>query len=454
MGEDWEKLAGEQGEKVTSSRLKRMFKLGSMGAKVTASTVASKVGSLLPGDKQRRKDGLERAYAKNAGRVVEVLGELKGASMKVGQLLSADPELLPDEFSEVMSSLQKDAPPMTYNTVKAQIERSLDRPIEAVFSYFDPDPIGSASIGQVHRAVLESGEEVAVKVQYPGVADSLESDLKSLKSMLVYGRVVIDRDRLEAIFGEVERMLLEEADYEAEAQSLGRFHDILADRDGMSAPRPFPEWTRKQVLVMEYAEGRKLDEALAEMDDGPRRQDLLERWMHAYSWMFHELMELHADPHPGNFLLQDDDTLVMLDFGCVKSFDAEFADGFLEILDATWQNDPERIIDIYMRLGFGAEGTDPKSIDPELMLQYQEIVIAPFLRDEPFYFGDWEPAKEAKLFMLRHPSFLKLTPPPDALAYFRVLSGIKGLLRKMDAHINAYTMAHATAKRRGLLSEA
>lgn len=453
MAEDWEKLAGETGEEVTSNRFKRMFKLGSMGAKVTASSVASKLGSFLPGDKDRREEGLKRAYAKNAERVVEVLGELKGASMKVGQMLSADPELLPDEFSDVMSALQKDAPPMTYTTVKGQIENALDRPMEMVFSYFDPDPIGSASIGQVHRATLESGEDVAVKVQYPGVAASLESDLKSLKTMLIYGRAFVDRDRLDAIFEEVRRMLLEEADYRIEAETLGRFHAYLEERDGLRAPKPYPQWSSKQVLVMEYIEGQKLDQALADLEDGPRRAELLERWMHSYSWMFHELHELHGDPHPGNFLLQQDDTLVMLDFGCVKKFEPQFADGFLEILVAAWEDDAERIIDIYRRLGFGTEGTDPKSIDPELMLQYQSIVTAPFMRDEPFYFGDWEPAMEAKLFMMRHPSFFKLIPPPDALAYFRVLSGIKGLLRKMDATINAYEMAYQTARRRGLLGE-
>lgn len=452
MSEDWEKLAGETGEEVSSNRFKRMFKLGSMGARVAASSMASKLGSILPGDAQRREDDLKRSHIKNAGRVVDVLSELKGASMKVGQMLSADPELLPPEFSEVMSSLQKDATPMTYTTVKAQIEDALDRPIEQIFSYFDPDPVGSASIGQVHRAVLESGEEVAVKVQYPGVADSLESDLKSLKTMLIYGRAFVDRKRLDQLFEEVERMLLEEANYEIEVETLGRFHKILQTREGLRAPKPYPEWSRKQVLVMEYVHGTKLDDALDKLDQGPRRQSLLERWMTAYYWMFHELFELHADPHPGNFLLEDDDTLVMLDFGCVKKYDAAFPDCFIELVDATWQNDPARTIEIYERLGFGAKDGDLSKMDPELIQQYQELIIAPFMRNEPFEFGGWEPAKETKRFMLRHPSFLKLVPPPEALAYLRVLSGIKGLLGKMDAKINAYAMIYPLAERRGLLT--
>lgn len=452
MSNDWEKLAGETGEAVTSNRIKRMFKLGSMGARVAASSMASKIGSILPGDAEQREDNLKRSNIKNAGRVVEVLSDLKGASMKVGQMLSADPELLPPEFADVMSSLQKDATPMTYTTVKAQIERALDRPIETIFSYFDPDPVGSASIGQVHRAVLESGEEVAVKVQYPGVADSLESDLKSLKTMLIYGRAFVDRKRLDELFAEIERMLLEEANYEIEAETLGRFHETLKDHQGLRAPKPYPKWCRKQVLVMEYVHGTKLDDALEALEDGPRRQGLLERWMTAYYWMFHELFELHADPHPGNFLLEEDDTLVMLDFGSVKKYDPAFPDCFLEVVDSTWQNDPVRTIAAYERLGFGAKDGELSKIDPELMQQYQELIVAPFMRNEPFEFGGWEPAKETKRFMLRHPSFMKLVPPPEAIAYLRVLSGIKGLLGKMDAKVNAYTMVHDLIERRGLLT--
>lgn len=452
MSEDWEKLAGETGEAVSSNRFKRMFKLGSMGARVAASSMVSKFGSILPGDAQQREDDLKRSHIKNAGRVVNVLSELKGASMKVGQMLSADPELLPPEFSDVMSSLQKDATPMTYMTVKAQIERALDRPIETIFSYFDPEPVGSASIGQVHRAVLESGEEVAVKVQYPGVADSLESDLKSLKTMLIYGRAFVDRGRLDEIFAEIERMLLEEANYEIEVETLGRFHEILKDRKGLRAPKPYPKWSRKDVLVMEYIHGTKLDDALEKLENGPRRQDLLERWMTVYYWMFHELYELHADPHPGNFLLDEDDNLVMLDFGCVKKYDPAFPDHFLKLVDATWQNDPRRTLEVYENLGFGAQDGDLSKIDPELIQQYQEIIVAPFMRNEPFRFGGWEPAKETKRFMLRHPSFFKLVPPPEALAYLRVLSGIKGLLSKMDAEINAYSMVHDLIERRGLLT--
>jgi predicted unusual protein kinase regulating ubiquinone biosynthesis (AarF/ABC1/UbiB family) len=447
---DWRDIDDEEGEEVPSSRFGRMFRLGSMGAKVGASSVASKLGSMLPfGSKEKRAERLVEAMEENAEHVAEVLGQLKGASMKVGQLLSADPELLPDGFSEVISSLQKDAPPMTYETVKRQIEQSLDRDLHAVFDYFDDEPLGAASIGQVHRGRLSTGEEVAVKVQYPGVIDALESDLKTLERLLVYGRVVVDRDRLQEYLEEVREIVLIEADYETEADNMRRFREILSDREGMRAPKPYPRWTTQRVLVMEYVEGEKLDEELRRRD-GPTRQALLERWVETYSWLFHEVHTLHADPHPGNFLLEADDTMVMLDFGAIKDFDASFTDRMLEVLVACWTNDDERAVELYKQLGFSADSAQLDDLDPELLRGYHEIVLAPFLADGAFDFGSWSPTMRSKQYMLSHPSFLKVVPPKDALLYMRVLSGIKGLLRKMEAEIDVRSMAKQTARRRGL----
>ncbi len=452
MSEDWEKLAGETGEKVPTGRWKRTLKLGAMGARVTASSLLSRVGNrLVPGSAEDREEALKRAYEKNAARAVEALGQLKGASMKIGQLLSADPEMLPADFAASLSSLQSDAPPMTYLTVKDQIEDALDRPLDAVFSYFDPDPVGAASLGQVHRATLSDGREVAVKVQYPGVADALESDLKTLKSMLIYARAVMDKERLEAYLAEIRSIMEQELDYTNEGRNLERFQGILADREGVRSPAPVLEWTRPTVLVMEYMEGRKLDEALEEMEDRDRRREILTRWVELFSWMFHEQFALHADPHPGNFLLGAGDELILLDFGCVKDYEPGFADGFLDVLDAVWQDDRERAVRAFLGIGFGTELSESQ-VDKDLLAEYNEIVLAPFLSEEPFSFGEWSPAKDGRTFMMRHPSFFRLTPPPEALSYMRVLSGIKGLLAKMDAEIEVASMAVETARRRGRLT--
>lgn len=448
MAEDWEKLGGEAGEAVQTSRFKRALTLGSMGARVTASTVASKLGGyVLTGSKEKRDEYIQKAQAKKAQVIVEALGRLKGASMKIGQMISADPELMSGDLGDMLSSLQSSAPPMTYQTVRDQIEAAYDRPMETIFQYFDPEPVGSASIGQVHKARLDSGEWVAVKIQYPGVVESLESDLKSLGTLMTYGRAVMEKTRLDAYLSEIRNVILQESDYLAEAQNLARFHEYIQGREGLRIPRPYIEHCRKSVLVMEFMEGRKLDEALDEMERGPDRDALLERWVGIFVWMFHELHELHVDPHPGNFLLCPEGNIVILDFGCVKSFAPEFTDGYLDILDACWQDDPQRSIELYSTLGYGSA-----NLDPDLMREYHDFFIAPFLKDAPFEFGPWTPGKDARAFMMRHPSFFQLIPPAEGLPYFRVLSGIKGLLAKMDATINVCEMAVDVARRRGRLT--
>jgi predicted unusual protein kinase regulating ubiquinone biosynthesis (AarF/ABC1/UbiB family) len=444
---DWEKLAGEKGEAVPSGRFGRMLKLGALSARVTANSLVGKATGLFAADEEAHRQQL---MEKNARQIVDVLGQLKGASMKVGQLLSADPELTPPGFADMLSGLQRSAPPMTFNTVRAQIEGALDRPLDAVFSYLDPEPLGSASIGQVHKARLRSGEEVAVKVQYPGVAAALESDLRSLSSVMGYGRAVVERERLDEYMSEIRLILEQEADYELEARTLARWSTLLQQRPGLRCPRPFPEWTRKNVLTMELVRGEKLDDALNRLPEGPDRQRLLESWVHTFSWMFHEVHELHADPHPGNFLL-DEGGLVLLDFGCTKQFEPAFTDGMLDVLIGCWLDEPERAPQRYRELGFGAENMNVDEIDPLMLEAYHRIILAPFLTDTAFDFSTWRPAQEVKQFMRDNPKFMKLIPPRHALPYFRVLSGIKGLLAKVGGRVNVCRPSIEIARRRGRL---
>ncbi|MGM0575683.1 MAG: ABC1 kinase family protein [Myxococcota bacterium] len=453
MVRDWDKLAGEEGRDVSSSRLGRLVRMGRLGFSVSASTMARKVGqALVPGGKSGReiRDGLFRT--RQARKVLHVLGEMKGATMKVGQILSSDPDLVPPEFVETLTSLQHSAPPMTWRTVRREMEAAFDRPIDAVFRWFDPEPVGSASIGQVHQGTLRTGEDVAVKIQYPGIADTLDSDMQNLKSLLHLGRVLVDRRRLEDYLAEVRNAVVEESDYEAEAARLGRFHEVLSERPGVRAPRPFPEWTRRNVLTMEYVRGRKLDEALHEMPAGEEKDALLARFIDTYAWMFHELHELHADPHPGNFVLEEDGGLVVLDFGCVKRCDPAFADGILDIMDACWQRDDERAARRYRELGFGRNDAPEKIYDPTLLRRYHEIVLEPFLVDEAFDFGSWHLRARMQRFVLDNPAFLKLVPPAEGLLVMRVMGGIKGLLHKAGGRVNVHRMAVETARRCGRLT--
>jgi predicted unusual protein kinase regulating ubiquinone biosynthesis (AarF/ABC1/UbiB family) len=452
MGTDWEKLAGEKGETIPSGRFDRLFRVGKLGASIGAGTALRKVGSVF-GFGKKDEGGEDRMLVEQAEKVAKVLGEMKGAAMKVGQMLSADPDLLPPEFTARLTSLQSSAPPMTFRMVKEVLEEAYGQPLEAVFSEFTPEPIGSASIGQVHRGRLKSGEAVAVKVQYPGIDKTLKSDLDNLASVMAMSRVVIEKAKIQAYLQEIGRAILDESNYLAEAANLTRFGEILASRPGVRSPRPYDAWTRPNVLVMELIVGTKLDVALEALADQPEQKNaILERFVATYSWLLHDRQVLHADPHPGNFLLTPDGDMVMLDFGCIKECDERFADGILDIMDACWQGDDRRAAGLYRELGFGRESQGDELFHPEKLRQYHEIGLEPFLRDEAFAFENWDMRRRLQRYIMEWPTFIKLTPPAEGLLVFRVLGGIKGLLTKVGGTLNVHRMAVETARRRGRLT--
>ena len=436
MARDWEKLAGERGEDIPAGRLDRMWRMGKLGASVGVKTALRKAGGLFSRQSAEAQADSDREFViSQAQDVTRVLGKMKGAAMKLGQLLSTDPDMVPPEFAEALVALQKEAPPMTWKTVQKQIEANFDRPIEAVFSWFDPEPVGSASIGQVHRARLSDGREVAVKIQYPGVTDSLDSDLKNVKAAMTLGKVIVESRRMDDYFEEIRRALVDECDYRIEAQNLADYAALLSERPGVRVPAPHPEWTTREVLTMEFVEGQKLDEALAAMDEGEARTELCRRFVGTYSWMLHDRYQLHCDPHPANFLLDGDGNLVFLDFGAVKNTDARFTDG---------------ILDIYKALGFGKEGKD--LFDPVVLRQYHEIVLAPLIVDREFEFAEWDMNRRLNEFVMANPIFLRWHPPAEGLMIFRVMGGIKGLMVKVGARFNVHRMAVETARRAGRLT--
>lgn len=448
MAKDWERLGGETGKKVDTSRLGRAMRLGRLGARFAGSAI--KAGLSRRGDDEGEGlDTMARAAMKNAEHIVDVMGQMKGAAMKVGQLLSADPDLVAPEFADALTRLQREAPPMTFQTVSDVIEAALDRPLSDVFRFFDPTPLGAASIGQVHRATLFDGREVAVKVQYPGIAESLDSDLRNLAGLMKFSRVFMTKERADDFVREAREAILIEADYTREAENLARFHALLVDWPDVVVPEPVLELSRPNLLVMQFVEGQKFDDAVIAIEDRDRRSALVSRFVELFVFMFHELNELHADPHPGNFMLTPDERIVLLDFGCIRSFRPALADGVLEMLVAFWDDDMDALAAIFRRFGFGREGmTYP---DAEVMRTYHRLILEPLLVDAPFNFSTFSVHQKARAFIRQNPSFLKMVPPAELLLYFRVIAGVKGLLTRIDADVNLRAMAEATCRHRGIL---
>jgi len=427
---------------VSGSRFGRFMSLTGLGAKMSGSLLGRKLANVLvPRSKEKKAALLSRTLERQAERMVDVLGRLKGASMKIGQILSSDPDMVPPEFARVLARLQTTAPPMPWKTVRAQVEGALGRPITQAFATFEEAPAGSASIGQVHRATLPTGERVAVKVQYPGVLASLESDLANLRSLMRFGRALVAKDKLDAWLGEIQTALHEESDYLSEARNLERFATLLARRADprrVRAPRPFASHTRRVVLTMEWIDGTKIDEALLAVGDHAARDALAARLVeHTIRLLMDEGL-LHCDPHPGNFLVEPDGTIAMLDFGAVRAYERAFIDGLRGLLGAIVRADDAAVVQAYRALGFKNRGEGPRLEDAALLRDYHALVLAPFLHAGPFDFGAWTPSAAIKKFMLRHLRMLALAPPPEALQLLRVMSGIKGLLHKVGARFDLH----------------
>ncbi len=445
MDKDWAKLAGDEGRPVKKSKLGRALKLGGLATRVSGSFLRRQVKRLASG---KDEDSMTGAALDNVRQIVDVMGEMKGAAMKIGQMLSADPDIVNSDFAQRLATLQRSAPPMDYESLSNQIETALDLPMQSIFSYFDPDPIGSASIGQVHKARLADGREVAVKVQYPGVIDSIDSDMKNLRHLLRLGRMYITPAKADEFTAEARRSIMAESDYRIEAANLERFGKLFEDWEHIRIPKPVPEYTRRTLLMMDFIDGVPFDDAVNAIESADVRNRLATHFIEAFVYMFHDWNALHADPHPGNFMLDHDGKIVLLDFGCIREFRPELADGVLKMLRAVMDDDFHRLTELYGEYGFGQSEYELPST--EVLRDYHAIILEPMLHDGPFRFKDYAMHSRARDFVLKHRDMLRMTPPAELLLYFRVLAGLKGMMTRTDASVHLRAIAEACQKRRGI----
>jgi predicted unusual protein kinase regulating ubiquinone biosynthesis (AarF/ABC1/UbiB family) len=422
---------------IQKSRFGRALKFGGVAARVASSYVKNKLlDSKVEGDQDF--EAFAESAMSNAKHIVKVMGEMKGAAMKVGQLISTDPDLLSSEFSDALSSLQRNAPPMDYDSIVSQVEKAFDRRFSDIFSYFDPEPIGSASIGQVHRAKLHNGQSVAVKIQYPGVADCIDSDLRNIRMLLSIGKSIIAPQRADELIAEARQTILDESDYEKECKNIQRFRKRYKDSPELRIPRPYPKWTRKTVLTMEYMDGIPLEDALTKMNASDRDK-IARALVEFFVFSFHLHFEVHGDPHPGNLLVDAENRIILLDFGCVKRFQPETADMVLKILVACQHNDTRRAILHMKAMGFGQPNMEWPS--DEVMNEYLNLLLKPLLMDGDFDLSQFEVSPMIRKYMMKYPQIIKLVPPAELLIYFRVLGGLKGLVSRSKARVNFFALA-------------
>ena len=304
-----------------SGVLPRGYRLGKLGVGLVGSYLGYQIQNIFLGETDRPQR--EAHFHKSASRQLrEELGALKGPAMKLGQLLSLQSGTLSEEALEELASLQMQAPGMHASLARVQFKSSLGQYPEKMFREFDAEPFAAASLGQVHRALTFKGEKVAVKIQYPAIRSSIESDLKLLRSAALPGRVTGHLPS--ALMDEIARGLLEETDYVQEADNLDYFRKGLARLDFVTVPRVHRELSSDRVLTMSFVEGETLSNWLKRKPSQALRDFTGARLWEAYETQLQYLRVVHADQHPGNFVFQPDGRFGLVDFGCVKSVDIDF----------------------------------------------------------------------------------------------------------------------------------
>jgi len=289
--------------------------------------------------------------ARNARAVKAALGQLKGPLMKIAQMATTVPDLLPPEFAQELASLQMNAPPMAASFVRRRMAAELGPDWASRFASFDLQPAAAASLGQVHRATAADGRALAVKLQYPDMQSAVESDLAQMRAVMALGRQMFGAVDTREIAAEISERIREELDYAREAKAMALYGDFFAGRDDIAAPEPLPELSTGRLLTMTWLEGRGLMD-FTEADQETRNRVarlLFEAW-----WTpLIRIGVIHGDPHLGNYTFGGEAArLNLLDFGCIRIFPPSFVDGVLRLYGALIDDDHEAQAEAYRVWGF------------------------------------------------------------------------------------------------------
>lgn len=414
-----------------TSPVGRLLELGSLAVRAGVSTATTHLATALrsaPAREARRTEELVR----NAHRLVATLGELKGAAMKVGQMLSLQDAFLPPEVAAVLRALQKETPSLPLEMVEDQLEAELGDPLQ-LFATFEPEAFAAASIGQVHRAVLRDGRRVAVKVQYPGIDRIVEADLGNLRRVLKSVVALVSKVDFEPIWLELRARLREELDYLHEAERMRRMAELHADVPEIVIPRVVEEATTARILTMEYEEGLSPDEACS----AATAQPLKDRWgLVLFGLLLRGLLEhrlLHADPNLANFAFREDGRVVVYDFGCIKEVPVRLSRGYRDLCRAALEGRTGELPLLLKKMGM--HRLDGRPLEARLVQPWVALVLELLRPSPPYRFGV-DDTVASRLFDAARTALAEAGDvrfPPDIVFVNRTVGGHFGNLGRLKA---------------------
>ncbi|MBW4933947.1 ABC1 kinase family protein [Marinobacter sp. F4206] len=416
-------------KKPVTSRRGRFLKLAGMTASVAGQYAGQRARRIF---RSENDEGAQsESYTRMAGQIADTLGELKGAVMKVGQIASQTQDFLPKEFSDALQTLQKEAPPMPFEVIVEQIESELGKPVPELFEYLQEKPYAAASIGQVHRARLYDGTDVIVKVQYPGVDESCDSDLKQLRMTLKLGGLLkMPKEAVDQLFGEIRERLKEELDYVNEAENIRLFRTFHENDDWVIIPSVIDSHSTRRVLTLELVEGDHVSEVTPDRYDQETINLIGQRIFTTMADQLFRFQCIHGDPHAGNFAYRPDGSIIMYDFGCVKKLKPGIVESYRKALVAALKED-YRALDRHL-IDLGARVESQPAVDEAYYAMWRDILIVPFDQDEPYDFAEADlhkhvAAKTSTVF--KYLDYFK--PPVESIFIDRMIAGHYWMLKRL-----------------------
>ncbi|MGI2177231.1 ABC1 kinase family protein [Shewanella frigidimarina] len=424
--------------KVPTSRLSRLSKMGGLASRLAGNVLLEGAKQLSQGKSPSMQQLM--MTPKNIGHVADKLSQLRGAAMKVGQMLSMDAgDLVPPELAEILAKLRSDAKAMPHKQLTQLLVQHWGRDWLAPFAQFELRPFAAASIGQVHLAYLDTGEKLAIKIQYPGIRDSIDSDIDNVASLLKVSRLIPANVKLDTLLAEAKAQLHNEADYQFEAQQIALYQQQLGDNLHFIVPKVYPQLSNNSILCMQFVEGV----AIEAVDQYP--QDVRDKVACALMELcFKELFcfqLVQSDPNFANFQYQaDSQKIVLLDFGATRTISDTLSQGYMQLMQGAIADDKQQMSNAAQQIGFFQDAIDPQQKQLIIDIFYQ--ACEPLRTQGAYDFGASDLAKRitqaGKAMSTQQNEWH--TPPTDAIFIHRKLAGMYLLAAKLNANINVHAL--------------